>query len=75
MWQQRIYVLQLQTLTNCSLNPKQADPILILKQLTDSAHATVTQVVNVIDFTVTILQAQQVTDRLQYIVFGQGPLF
>ncbi len=54
-----------------ALHPQQADAVLVLQQLTDRTHPAVAQVVDVVDLTLTILQADQDLQDLEDVVLAQ----
>ena len=56
------------TLFHCSLNSHQADSELVLSHLTHRAHATVTEVVNVVDHALTVTDINQRADDINDIV-------
>jgi len=52
----------IQTLLDCALDAHQTGTELVLGQLTNGTHATIAQVVNIVDFTATIAQLNQNLD-------------
>src|SRR5439155_17008498 len=52
----------------------ETDAVLVLDQLADGAHATVAQVVDVVDLAVAVLELDQVADDLQDVLAPERPL-
>src|SRR5262249_51961592 len=73
--QERVDILELQTLADGALDTQKTDAVLVFQKLADSAHPTVTEVVNVVDLAVAVFQLQQVANGLKDVFFGQGALF
>src|SRR5947207_620255 len=71
---QRLDVLQAHALLDGALHAHETDAVLVLDQLADGAHATVAQVVDVVDLAVAVLELDQVADDLQDVLAPERPL-
>ena len=74
MWHQVVWFSLVQTLFNGTLNTSQARTELVLSQLTYWTHTTVTQVIDVVYFTVTIAQFNQSRNRNHDVFIGQNKI-
>ena len=52
----------------------EADPVLVLEELADRAHAAVAEVVDVVDLALVVLQVDQVLHDLEDVLAGQRGL-
>ena len=71
---QRLDLLERHALLDRPLHAHQADPVLVLEQLADHAHAAVAEVVDVVDALVrvgAVLQVDQVLHRLEDVLGAQ----
>ena len=75
MWHQVVWFSLVQTLFNGTLNTSQARTELVFSQLTYWTHTTVTQVIDVVYFTVTIAQFNQSRNRNHDVFIGQDKVF
>ena len=72
MWHERLLLSLTQTLFHGLFDTRQTCTVLVFCKLTDTTHATVTQMVNVIDFAVAVPQINQNLDHSQNIFIGQN---
>src|SRR5262249_49824412 len=54
-----------------ALHAHQADPVLVFHQLADRAHAPVAEMIDVVDGAATVLELDEVADRLQDVALGE----
>ena len=55
----RVDIDRAHTLTDCALHTQQTNAILVFHQFTDGTDATVTEVVNIVDFALAVLQVHE----------------
>ena len=74
MGHQRLDLLEAHALLDRTLHADETDPVLILEQLADDAHAAIAEVVDVVDALariVAVLQVDQVLDRREDVLAAQ----
>src|SRR5581483_8823344 len=71
---QRLDVLEAHALLDGALHPDEADAVLVLDQLADCAHASVAEVVDVVDLAVAVLELDQVADDLEDVLAPERAL-
>ena len=54
-----------------AFHPDQTDPVLVLHQFADRTHAPVTQVVDIVDRPLTVLQVDEIANGFQDVALGQ----
>jgi hypothetical protein len=60
-------------LADCPFHPKQSDPILVFHQFAYGANSTITEMIDVVDLTTTVLQLDQNLKDRQYVDLAQSP--
>ena len=65
-------LLQGHTFPDRPFHPYQANAVLVFNQFTDGPDPPVTEMVNVINLTLLIFQADQVTNGFNNVFLGQG---
>ncbi len=61
-----------ETLFHSALNAHQANAELVLGHLTNRTHPTVTEVIDIIDHTLTVADVDQCTHHVDYVFFVKG---
>jgi hypothetical protein len=74
MRQHCLHVQEIHALFNAALHPHEAQPELVFQQLADRPHATIAQVVDVVDLAATNLKVHQVPHHFDDILSRQSPL-
>ncbi|MNS62059.1 hypothetical protein D3C72_951060 [compost metagenome] len=71
----RVDIDRAHALLDGALHAQQTDAVLVFQQLADRTHATVAQVVDVVDLAAAVLQADQDLQHLQHVVLLQDADF
>src|SRR5207237_7588796 len=57
-----------------AVHANEADAVLVLEQLTNGANAPITQVIDVVDRSLPVLEIDQVADHLEDVLLGEDRL-
>ena len=74
MGHQRLHVLQGHPFLDGPLHPDQTHPVLVFHQFSDRPYPPVAEVVDIVNRSLAVLQPDQVLDRFDNVLLGQGPL-
>ena len=66
---------KIHTLFNAALHPDQAQPKLVFQEFAHGTHATIAQVIDIVDFPLADLEIDEIADDFHNVLSGQSSLF